>query len=100
MMKKYIKKIKHEDCVDVLRYAYLANRYYDLLALHKDNESMSADLKFQWFDKYVGNSVQYNIKSMEIFKENNIPFGRVGRFEFNLADEILEYCLREADENA
>ena len=97
MMKRYKKKVHRNDIIDALGYLYLSNRYSILLNLHKNDETVSSDLKMQWVDKYVESTIQYNIKALEIFKENNIQTKNLVRFEFNLEEELLNYCLKEID---
>lgn len=97
-MKRCMKKIDHEDCIDAMRYLYLSNRYYNLLDLHKNNDKVSDELKIEWTEGYIKNTIQYNTKAFEVMKDNDIPIGRVGRFEFNLEEDLLDYCLREIDE--
>lgn len=96
-MKRYTKKIKHDDIINALKYLYLSNRYFNLLELHKENDKISNELKIEWADKYVQNSVEYTIKSYDIMINNNIPIDRVGRFEFNLEEDLIDYCLKEID---
>lgn len=95
MMKEYKKKIEKNDIVDVLRYLYLSNRYSTLLNLHKDDESVSPELKLDWADKYIKNSVDYNIKSLEIFNKNEIPIKFMNRYNFDLEEGRLIYWIRE-----
>ncbi len=97
-MKRYRKKINHDDVMDVMDYLYLSNRYSTLLNIHKNDDSVSSELKIQWADKYIENLIKYNIKSLEIFKENNIPINLLARHEFSLEDDLLEYCLKESSE--
>lgn len=96
-MKRYTKKINHDDIVDALKYLYLSNRYFNLLELHKENEKVSNELKMKWADEYVQNSIKYTIKSYDIMVTNGIPIGQVGRFEFNLEEDLIDYCLKEID---
>ena len=97
MMKRYKKKVHRNDVIYALGYLYLSNRYSILLNLHKHDETVSSALKMQWVDKYVESTIQYNIKALEIFKENNIQTKNLVRFEFNLEEELLNYCLKEID---
>lgn len=95
MVKKYVKKIDHDDAIDAMRYSYLSFMNLNLLKLHKDNKKVQDQTRLKWFENYMDNSMNYELKSLKIMNEMNVQYDNLVGYGYNLEEDEFYCCLKE-----